>query len=323
MSTRFFKTLVAISAITFVLTECRKEAVHGYEQQVSAAKSSKANINSIKHDLKILFVREAESRMDVYAMNIDGSNTVQLTNDGTVKGFASWSPNGQHIAFSAKVGEHSDIFIMNVNGENVRNITNTPDIEEEQVEWAPDNNRLVFNSNAERGRFQIHTMDINGKNMVRLTDLPLPVNKPTWSPDGSKIAFEIFLGPPSGMYEIMSMNADGSNMRQVTNSPANDQMPSWSPDGSKIAFMSTRTGNPEIFVVNSDGSNTVQLTHTGSYNAFPSWSKEGHGIVFVSERRTGWPYDINDYELYRMNEDGSNVQRLTSNLVYDNFPFVK
>ena len=66
---------------------------------------------------------------------------------------------------------------------------------------------------------------------------------PTWSPDGSKIAFH---STRDGNNEIYVMNADGSGQTRLTNNPAAGLLPAWSPDGIKIAFTSIRGGNQEI-----------------------------------------------------------------------------
>ena len=97
---------------------------------------------------------------------------------------------------------------------------------------------------------------------------------PSFSPDGSKIAF---FSDRDGDYEIYVMNADGSNQTRLTNNPAVDAKASFSPDGSKIAFNSSRDGsarpsrsspeNPsgvtnfEIYVMDADGSNQTRLTN--------------------------------------------------------------
>ena len=69
---------------------------------------------------------------------------------------------------------------------------------------------------------------------------------PSWSPDGTKIAFGT---NRDGNGEIYVMNADGSNLTNLTNNAADDSNPSWSPDGTKIAFRTTRDGNYEIYVM--------------------------------------------------------------------------
>jgi len=62
---------------------------------------------------------------------------------------------------------------------------------------------------------------------------------PSWSPDGSKIAF---WSDRDGNSDIYVMNADGSEQTRLTDNSASDQEPAWSPDGRRVAFVSSRDG---------------------------------------------------------------------------------
>ncbi len=152
------------------------------------------------------------------------------------------------------------------------------------------------------GNFQIYAMNADGSNQTRVTNDAAADQDPSFSGDGSKIAFR---STRDGNTEIYVTNADGSNQTRLTNNTAADLNPSFSGDGSKIAFSSNRDGNFEIYVMNADGSNQTRLTNNAAEDTLPSFSGDGSKITFTS-RRDG------PYEIYVMNTDGSNQTRLTN-----------
>ena len=184
--------------------------------------------------------------------------------------------------------------------------------------------QIAFTSNRDghahvKPTTDIFVMDTDGGNPQRLTNTPGFDNKPSWSPDGKRIAFASDRdghvnahGFPS--FEIYVMDADGGNQQRLTENPNQDEFPSWSPDGKRIAFASKRDGNYEIYVMDADGSDPQRLTKNPMVDRDPSWSPDGKRIVFRA-RRDGHVENkfAITYEIYVMDDDGGNPQRLTEN----------
>ena len=131
-----------------------------------------------------------------------------------------------------------------------------------------------------------------------------------------------FTSRRDGNSEIYVMDADGGNPQNLTNNLGNDIYPSWSADGKRIAFASNRDWNDEIYVMDADGKNQQRLTNNPHRDQHPSWSPDSKRIVFSARRDEHFKNDLWGItsEIYAMDADGGNQQKLTENRSNDWMP---
>ncbi len=150
--------------------------------------------------------------------------------------------------------------------------------------------------------------NVDGSDVRNLTNRPGAEFDPTWSPDGSHVAYRDSRRGINNDDEIFVVDAKGTQRRNLTKDSANDWGPAWSPDGRWIAFSSTRDGPPQLYVMRPDGSGVRRIASVeGEY---PAWSPDGRGLVFMSAEPGARGLDPN-YDVFRVGLDGSGLTRLT------------
>lgn len=168
---------------------------------------------------RIAFASRNNDKWDIYTMNVDGSNIMQLTYLEHA-GAPKWSPDGERIAFNYKPAEKEDwgIYLMNTDGTNIIRLTHYP-LVIGTFEWAPDSMSIVFSAvdespigQANLGKsHRVYHVKADGTDLRLLTKDKDGTLSLMWSPDGQAILF-LSQASPVGFYLI---GADGSGLRMV------------------------------------------------------------------------------------------------------------
>jgi Tol biopolymer transport system component len=288
---------------------------------------------------KIAFVSDRASNPDpyfysgdgigeIYVMDGDGSNVVQLTDTSRRNRGPSWSPDGKRIAFmSDRVNTLLwDIYVMNADGSDVTQLTSNHG-NNFNPNWSPDGSEIAFASDyGAHNTMDIFIMNSDGTNIRRITDMQ-PANSaysPVFSSDGKTIICMCNQEARMALTRIDLSTGNLLSLTQIDNKSSG--WPNLSPDGKKVVYYTDTASRIDlkypqldICVCNVDGSDSNIITSTPRserprWNQYPAWSPDGTKIIFSSNRSQGiWQeYGIDSYitQLYVMDADGSNVYRI-------------
>jgi len=272
-------------------------------------------------DGKIAFSRDG----DVYVMQPDGTGKTRMTG-GSAYDWAIWSPDGNALAVIRCCPKKDPslwaIRVMNADGSEKRTITGEIRGSIQHATWSPDGTRIAFSDlDIDDPDAQapypsaVVVVSVDGSGQTRLTGYQAGNAEPTWSPDGTRIAYTRGDGHDN---EIFVIDADGSGKTQLTDNEVTDLDPNWSPDGTEILY-TTSIPAPDggdagvaINVMSTDGSFLRALTDGSRYDGAPRWSPDGSAVLFVGIVFTG-PGDV---ALWVVNADGTNESRLAASDLY-------
>ena len=153
----------------------------------------------------------------------------------------------------------------------------------------------------QQGRFELKVADADGQNAETMLASTEPILSPSWSPDGSRLAYVSFQLKKPVVYV---QEVAGGRQITLANYRGSNSAPAWSPDGKQLAVVLSFEGGSQIFLINADGSNRRRLTNSSAIDTEPNFSPDGQFIYFTSDRG-GSP------QIYRVPVGGGEPSRIS------------
>lgn len=250
----------------------------------------------------IAFTRSAGGALQIFTVDPGGTNLTQLTSGTNHSQAPAWSPDHKKIAFMRQ----SEIFVMNADGSGVVQITSHALVTQgsSYPTWSPDGTRIAYHeaighpppAGLTLDGLSIVNADGSYPTMVTSGGDAIDDSFPTWSPDGTAIAFQGYRKSNGNGRGIIVHTLATHAETFLTPSGATANYPAWSPSGSQVAY----SYNNNLFRVNADGSGATQINAGAGTYVWPRWSSDGFKKIVAQGTLNGVA------GIYTMNLDGTN-----------------
>jgi TolB protein len=253
---------------------------------------------------EIAFVSTRGGSSEIYVMDADGGNARPATANRSINSFPAWSPDGDAIVYTSYRHANRPQLFISARGRG------SPGRPFARLGTERPQYRAVFDASGKwlalvlstDGAAEIYAARPDGSGLRRLTnDRGIDIS-PSWSPDGSRIAFS---SDRTGSPQVYVMDADGGNVRRLTFQGSYNTSPVWSPDGQWIAYQARVGGQFDIWLVDPEGGMNVPLVEHPRSDETPSWAPNSRKLAFSSTRR-------GRADIYVVDVSGDNLLRVTS-----------
>lgn len=283
---------------------------------------------------QIAYASDRFGTMQIFLLDLATKKEKPLTPSKISACQPTWSPDGKRMAFTSPCPGKQDsypgsnIYVINIDpsgNPDLNSLTQlTSGLEGDyDPDWSPDGNRIVFTS-LRNQRSTIWLLNLEDMSLLQLTSGAYMDKQPAWSPSGMQIAF-VRMAP---FNQIWWMNDNGNPQTIFSiKGPTNNLWPTWSADGSVIFYSQSSIDSniPLLVYRRFEDRNTAAETHIP---ANPSRdigpiagvhkSPDGYWLAFESWTQTS--NKVVNHDIYIMNVNGSNLERLTTDPGFDFSP---
>ena len=252
-------------------------------------------------DTKIAYVQAQGKTKEIYVVDFDGGNPIQVTRDNNLNLSPAWNSNGTQLAYVSYKDGSTKIYSVNVGDGSNRLICGYPGLNIAPA-WRPGSNELAVTLSKD-GNPNIYLVSSSGEIVQKLVQGWSINVSPGWAPDGKRLAY---VSDETGNPQIYVLDIAGGQKRRITFSGNYNTAPAWSPKGDWIAYSSRIGGAHNIAIIRPDGSDMRQLTHGEGNNEDPTWSPDGRMLAFSSTRG-------GSSAIWILQTNGTGARRLTQN----------
>lgn len=170
---------------------------------------------------RLAFALSQDGNSNIFIMDLTRETVERITSREGINTSATFSPDGKKIAFVSNRSGSPQIYVRNLGSGREERLTFQGNYNQ-SPSWSS-LDRIAFSS-YEEGRYNIYTMDSNGRNLKKLTEDQGDSEEPCWSPDGRYI---VFSSNRRGQSHLYIMNENGQNQRRITFLKGAQTLPSW------------------------------------------------------------------------------------------------
>jgi Tol biopolymer transport system component len=210
-----------------------------------------------------------------------------------VRSELSWSPDAKRIYYArhSRDNDHwsnySDLYAYDLDAKEETRLTYGRRAASPSL--SPDGKRIAYVAGSD-GTLNLYVMDIDGRNMLRLTNYAHgeQVYSPSWSPDGQTLLFDYSIADGRDLATVPASGGEVSFLMQTADDERNGV---FTADGNSVVFASDRTGIFNLYRYTLHTKETVQLTNVLGGAFMPSLGRNGE-IAFSSYTSTGYKLSL-------------------------------
>jgi TolB protein len=228
---------------------------------------------------KIVFTAKSKTTSAIYAMDFDGANPYQVSNNSSQNILPAWAPSGGKVAYTSFMRNNPDLYVAPASGGRPVKLSSQRGMNTGAA-WSPDGSQIALTLSKD-GNPEIYVISATDGSIVRrITNDKGIDTSPAWSPDGSQIAF---VSDRNGGPQIFVASASGGAAHQVSFNGSYNTTPTWSPKAGKhIIAYTTRDGSTyDIVSLDLDSKATTRITQNEGSNEEPAFSPNGRAIAFA------------------------------------------
>lgn len=259
----------------------------GAEQPLTKETTPRVTVPAYSPDGRKLayVVRRKGAYGDIWVSDADGGNPLQITSNPQQDFLPSWTPDGRAVVYASnRSGKHA-LWRYSLADARESALLDLPDFKT-MGKLSPNGKDVIFHRGPD-DQLAVWKVDLATRHETRLSPEGVPAGYPVWSPDGSRLAVELFHGPDTYLGILPS---SGGEIRKIIERPGQAWPWSWSADGKEIAISGHWDGIWNVYMIDAATGAAKPVTHNTLARVFvryPAWPPKGNQLVFERNETSG------------------------------------